>query len=125
MDVKRTIHVNSAYRVALGIAVAAALLIVWLQGAVATEDDSPGLIFYGVLGVGIIGAMIARFRPEGMARALFATALAQAFVAVIAMIAWKQYYEISILNGFFISLWIGSGLLFRKAARVSRESGTV
>jgi len=125
MDVKRTIHINSAYRVAVGIAVAAALLVVWMHGAVATEDDSPGLIFFGVLVVGIIGAIIARFRPLGMARALFATALAQALVAVIAMIAWKQYFEISILNGFFIALWIGSALLFRKAARVSPESGTV
>jgi hypothetical protein len=119
MDAKRTIHINSAYRVAVGIAVAAALLLLWMQGAVATEDDSPGLIFFGVLVVGIIGAIIARFRPLGMARALLATALAQALVAVIAMIAWKQYFEISILNGFFIALWIGSALLFRKAARVS------
>ncbi len=114
---------NSAYRVAVGIAVAAALLILWMHGAVSTEEDSPGLLFFGVLAVGIIGAIIARFRPQGMARALFATALAQALVAVIAMIAWAQYVEISILSGFFIALWIGSALLFRKAARV--ESGTV
>src|SRR4030095_6174375 len=125
MNVKRTMNINSAYRVAVGIAVAAALLVVWMHGAVATEDDSPGLMFFGVLVVGIIGAIIARFRPQGMARALFATALAQALVAVIAMIAWKQYFEILILNGFFIALWIGSALLFRKAARVSTESGTV
>jgi hypothetical protein len=125
MNVKRTMNINSAYRVAVGIAVAAALLVVWMHGAVATEDDSPGLLFLGVLVVGIIGAIIARFRPQGMARALLATALAQALVAVIAMIAWKQYFEILILSGFFIALWIGSALLFRKAARVSPESGTV
>jgi len=125
MNVERKMNINSAYRVAVGIAVAAALLLLWMQGAVATEDDSPGLIFFGVLVVGTIGVIIARFRPQGMARALFATALAQALVAVIAMIAWKQYFEISILNGFFIALWIGSALLFRKAARASRESGTV
>jgi hypothetical protein len=39
-----------------------------------------------VLAVGLIGAIIACFRPHGMARALFATALAQALVAVIALI---------------------------------------
>jgi hypothetical protein len=118
-------NANNAYRVAIGIAVAAALLIVWLQGAVATENDSPGPLFFGVLAVGIIGATIARLRPQGMARALFATALAQAFVAVIAMIAWEQYLELLIVNGFFIALWIGSALLFRQAARVSRESGLI
>ncbi|MEW6743973.1 MAG: hypothetical protein AB1486_14575 [Planctomycetota bacterium] len=125
MNAERKVDINTAYRVAVGIAVAAALLLVWMQGAVATADDSPGLIFLGVLVVGLIGTVIARFRPQGMARALFATALAQALVAVMAMIAWKQYVEISILNGFFIALWIGSALLFRKAARVSLESGTV
>ena len=52
-------------------------------------------MFFGVLVVGIIGAIIARFRPQGMARALFATALAQALVAVI---AWKQYFEILMLS---------------------------
>jgi hypothetical protein len=52
-----------------------------------------------------------------MERALFATSLAQALVAVIAMIAWKQYFEILILNGFFIALFVGSALLFRRAAR--------
>ena len=114
-------NINSAYRVAVGIAVAAVLLLVWMHGAVETEDDSPGLIFFGVLVVGIIGAIIARFRPPGMARALFATALAQALVAVIAMIAWKQYFEILILNGFFIALWVGSALLFPRAGKIAHQ----
>ena len=110
-------RILTAYRAAAGVAVAAALLLVWMNGAVGTEDDSPGLMFFGVLVVGTIGAIIARFRPQGMARALFATSLAQALVAVIAMIAWKQYFEILILNGFFIALFVGSALLFRRAAR--------
>ena len=63
---------------------------------------------------GIIGAIIARFRPHGTARALFATALAQALVA---MIAWEQYFEALILNGFFIALWVGSGRLCCSDAR--------
>ncbi len=107
---------NNVYRTAVGVALAAALLLVCMHLAVATEDDSPGLLLFGVLVVGIIGAIIARFRPHGMARALFATALVQALVAVIAMIAWEQYFEVLILNGFFIALWVGSALLFRRAA---------
>ncbi len=80
---------NIAYRAAFGIALAAAFLLVWLTGAVGiigTEDDNANLMYVGVLAVGIIGAIVARFRPHGMARALFATALAQALVAVIALI---------------------------------------
>jgi len=116
---------NGAYRAGAGVAIATALLVLWMQAAVATEDDSPGFLLHGVLVVGLIGALIARFRPRGMARALFATALVQAMVAVIAMIAWKQYVEISILNGLFMALWIGSALLFRNAARVSPGPGAM
>jgi hypothetical protein len=79
-------------------------------------------MYIGVLAVGIIGAIIARFQPQGLACALFATALAQALVAVIALIAGLGYpasgpSEIVILNGFFIVLWVGSAWLFRNAAR--------
>ena len=53
-----------------------------------------------------------------MTRALFATALAQVLVAVIALIArmgstgptWP--WDILILTGFFASLWAGSTWLF-------------
>ena len=75
-----------------------------------------------MLAVGIIGAIVARFRPEGMARALLATALAQALVAVIALIAGKHEAPISSvseilgLNGFFVALFVGSAWLFRHAA---------
>jgi hypothetical protein len=79
-------------------------------------------MYVGVLAVGIVGAIIARFRPHGMARALFATALAQALVAAIALIAglglpWSGPAEILVLNGFFIALFAGSAWLFRRAAR--------
>ena len=102
---------------------AAVLLLVWFNAAVGTEDDnSAGLMYLGVLVVGI-GAIIARFRPQGMARALLATALAQALVAVIALAAglgstgpiWPL--DILVLTGFFVALFVGSALLFRRAAR--------
>ncbi|MBD3332779.1 hypothetical protein GF356_08005 [candidate division GN15 bacterium] len=105
-----------AYRMAVGIAVAAALLLTWMDLALATEgDNSGGLIYVGVVVLGI-GAVITRLRPRGMARALFATAVAQVVVAVVAMVAWGQYVEFTVLNGFFIALWVASALLFRRAS---------
>jgi hypothetical protein len=104
------------YRAGVGVAATAALLLIWLSVALGTEDDnSGGLMYLGVLVLGV-GAVVARLRPQGMARALFATAVAQALVAGIAMIAWGQYVELLLLNGFFIALWVGSALLFRRAA---------
>ena len=82
-----------AYRAAVGIALAAALILVWMVGAVGIigeTGDPADLMYLGVLAVGIIGAIIARFRPEGMARALLAMALVQALVAAIALIAGKH-----------------------------------
>jgi hypothetical protein len=79
---------DSAYRFAIGVAVTAAFLVVFVNGAVGVignEDNDANLMYGGVLAIGIIGALIARFQPHGMARALSATALAQALVAVVAV----------------------------------------
>ena len=122
---------NIAYRAAVGVAVAAAFLLVWINlavGIIGTEDNPANLMYGGVLAVGIIGAIIARFQPHGMARALFATALAQALVAVIALIAGLGYGPSwpganLILTGFFVALWLTSAWLFRKAAREQTPAG--
>jgi peptidoglycan/LPS O-acetylase OafA/YrhL len=101
----------------------AAVLLVWLSlgvGIIGKDGDPANRMYFGVLAVGIIGAIIARLRPQGMARALFATALAQALVAAIALIArlglpWSGPAEILILNAFFIAMFAGSAWLFRRA----------
>jgi hypothetical protein len=90
------------------------------------------MMYVGVLAMGSIGSIMARFQPHGMARAMFATAIAQTLVGVIALIAglgsmgpiWPR--DILILTGFFTALWIGSAWLFRNAARektLSRRTG--
>jgi hypothetical protein len=124
---------DTAYRVAVGLALGSALLLVWIVGAVGLigeEGDRADLMYGGVLGVGIAGALLARFRPGGMARVLLAMAGAQALVAVIALIAGKHQAPISSvwellgLNGFFVALFAGSAWLFRRAARRQPPAGT-
>ena len=122
---------NIAYRFAVGVSLAAAFILVWVNlavGVIGTEDDPANSMYAGVLAVGIIGAIVARFRPHGMAHALFATALAQASVAVIALIfglgsPWSPPVEILAVNGFFVALFVGSALLFRYAARERTPAG--
>jgi hypothetical protein len=107
---------NHTYRAAAGVALAAAFILVWMNlavGIIGSEENPANWMYGGVLAVGIIGAVIARFQPHGMARALAATALAQALAAVIALIAgWGSAF---ILTGFFVALWLISAWLFRKA----------
>ena len=114
-----------AYRVAVGVALATAFILVWANlavGIIGSENECANLMYIGVLAIGLIGALIARFQPRGMARALFATALVQALVTVIALIAGMHRYpgssvtEIVNLNLFFVALWVGSALLFQRAS---------
>lgn len=117
-----------AYRVAVGIALAAAFLLVWMNlavGIIGSEDNPVNLMYFGVLAIFILGATIARLRPQGMARALFATALAQALVPVLALMinkpqitgveAFMGVLGVLGLNAFFVMMFIGSGLLFRRS----------
>jgi hypothetical protein len=116
---------NAAYRTAAGVALAAAFLLVWINAAVGiigSEQEDVNLLYGSVLAVGLVGAIVARFRPAGMARAMAATGLAQASVPVIAstfgsgatVSVWSA--EVLVLTGFFAAMWLLSAWLFRKAA---------
>lgn len=121
---------DTAYRAAVGIALLAALLLVWVNGAVGiigSEDNPANLMYGGVLAVGIIGAGLARFRPSGMARTLFAAAIAQVFVTGIALIGGlgsplSGPLEIVALIGIFVLLCV-SASLFRAATPGGSRQG--
>jgi di/tricarboxylate transporter len=117
---------NATYRFAIGVALMAAFLLIWVNGAVGiigNENNDANMMFFGVLVVGLISAIIARLQPKEMARSMYATALAQVMVAVIALTtnlgtagaSWP--WDVLVLTGFFTALWIVSARLFRKAAR--------
>jgi len=117
---------STAYRSAVGVAVGATFALIWVTGAVGiigTADNDANFMFGGVLVVGVVGAIMARFQPLGMSRAMFGTALAQVLVGVVALIAgfgspdssWPL--EIWMSTVAFTALWLVSASLFRKAAR--------
>jgi hypothetical protein len=121
---------KTAYRVAVGAAIATAFILVWANlavGLIGTENNPANLMYVGVLAVALIGAAIARLEPRGMAKALFATALAQVLVAVIALTVWNPPITTGAVpvlgvNAFFAVLWVGSALLFLRAnARLEVE----
>jgi hypothetical protein len=115
---------RSAYRWAMGVALVTGLLLAWLSlgvGIIGRDGERANAMYLGVIVIGIAGAFIAQFRPQGMARALIATAAAQAVAAAIAVFGglgrpWSGALELILLNGFFIALFLGSAWLFRRAA---------
>lgn len=118
---------NRAYRAGVGVALAAAFILVWVNAAVGiigSEGNPANLMYGGVLAVAIVGAIIARFQPRGMTHAFVATAFAQVLVAVMALIAGLGSTGPSLfLTGFFAALWLGSARLFREAAREQISAG--
>jgi drug/metabolite transporter (DMT)-like permease len=117
---------NKSYKYAVGVALAAALFLGWMNvavGIIGSEDNPANMMYGGVFAVGGIGALISRFQPQGMARTMIAAAFAMILVAVIALITGKAQASATpvvrflILHVFFSALWVWSARLFQKAAR--------
>jgi hypothetical protein len=117
---------SHAYRAAAAVALAAAFTLAWANlavGVIGSEDNPANLMVWGVLAVGIFGALAARFQPRGMARALAATALAQVIVDVLTLLSGLGFA--GPITAFFAALWLLSAWLFRKAAREQVRLGAV
>lgn len=111
---------NIAYRAAFGLAALTAFLTVWVNlavGMLGSEHNAANLMFAGVLGIAALGALIARFRPQGMAVAMGAAGIAQLLAAGAGFVVldWPEWREI-VLTALFALPWFASALLFRKAA---------
>jgi hypothetical protein len=108
---------STAHRVAVGIAVVAGLGLIWVNlavGMIGDEGNPANLLYVLVLFVALIGAGIARFEPREASIAMFATAGAQALVALIALVAGLG--PTLLADAFFVAAWVASGLLFRQAS---------
>lgn len=113
---------NKAYRFAVGVALAAVFVLVWMNAAVGgiLGDNPANMMYFGVLLTGLTGAIIARVEPQGMSHALLAMAFAMVLVPVIALIIGTPAFANGLvavfgLHAFYAMLFVGSALLFRRA----------
>ncbi|HEV8199835.1 MAG TPA: hypothetical protein VGS03_07435 [Candidatus Polarisedimenticolia bacterium] len=121
-ELLRRTTTNLAYHAGAGAAMAAAFFLVWINlavGMIGEVGNHSNLLYGGVLAVGLVGAVLARFRAKGMARALFATALAQGLLAVIIQV--RGWQSPMLLNWMFAFVWLGSAALFQHACDMDRE----
>ncbi|HTE26838.1 hypothetical protein [Flavitalea sp.] len=114
---------NKTYQIAVVVAIAAVLLLAWMNAAVGgiLGDNPANMMYFGVLLIGLTGAIIAHLEPLGMSRALLATGFAIVLVPAIALIIGTPAFANGVLavfglHAFFALLFIGSALLFQRAA---------
>lgn len=114
---------NFAYKAGAALAVLAGFLVFWITAAVQIiGDENPANVLYlGVILTGLVGTGLARFRPADLAKAAFATAAATFVVPIVGLILRPSDFspgipQVFLLNGCFVAMFAGSGLLFRHAA---------
>jgi hypothetical protein len=108
------------YRAGFAVAVLGGCLTVWSNlavGIVGNENDDFNLWFFGVLALGALGALIARFRAQGMALTMLAMAAAQVAVFVLAAVSLTASPWPAL---FFAPFWLLAAGLFALAARDDR-----
>jgi MFS family permease len=114
---------NKSYRFAMGLTVATALVLLWMNFVLAVDASLANFMYFGVIAVGLVGAAIARLRARGMALALAGMAISQILVPFIALVLRKTgvtpeaAVPVMGLNGAFFVLFVISALLFRRAAQ--------
>lgn len=108
-----------AWRAGAVMAVLAAFLTIWVNlavGMIGEEGDPLNLMFVGVLLLALAGAILARFRAAGMAKAMLAAAVAQAAAGAVGLSTDPRGGIFSIGFAFF---WLLAAGLFALAARSS------
>ena len=108
-----------AYKAGVGVALVAGFALGWSNMVHVADSENPAnLVYYSVLAVGVVGALLARLKAQGLALTLFAMASTLALIAVMLPSGAPPYLarNMAIGHGVYVSLFIASGLLFRHAS---------
>ena len=116
-----------SYRIGVAVALAAGFLQVWANlavGIVGSADNAQNQGFFGVVVAAFACAFVAKLRPDGMARAMMATAGIQAILGLMiatapitARVEPMGPAGVLTVSGFFLALWLISAALFHHSAR--------
>jgi len=108
----------------VGVALLAGFALGWSNMVHVADSGNPAnLVYYGVLGVGVAGACLARLKARGLALTLFAMAATLALIAVTLPSGAPPYLarKMAIGHGVYAALFTASGLLFRHASLAGLE----
>jgi hypothetical protein len=123
---------DPAFRGGTTLAVAAALLLVWVTvvGGVSGSQSNPSNVAYLVFFLTpAVGAFAARGRAGGLARAMLATAVALAVLTALTVTDPTTANDprgvggTLVLGGYFTALWLAAAALFHASARPGTAPG--
>lgn len=120
-------NAQTSYRLGLALALATAVFLFLVSGAIGIigsgEEDRVYLV---VLVVAALGALLARLRAEGMVLAMLATALTQAVVTATMLLAGvveevgASVVDLVGITAMYVVLFAAAAWLFHRAARHDR-----
>jgi hypothetical protein len=123
---------SGTYRLAFALGLLGFFATVWVNlavGIVGSEENDWNMLFFAALVVGICGAVVARLRAGGMARAMLGTAAALVVAFIVAELGPRDEPTVrpiveAVGTSVFVMFLVASGLLFRKAARDQSSSSS-
>ena len=110
-----------SYKAGVGVALAAGFALGWSNMVQVADSGHPeNLVYYSVLAVGVVGALLARLKARGLALTLFAMAATLALIAVMLPSGAPpdMAQRMAVGHGVYVVLFIASGLMFRHASLV-------
>lgn len=118
-----------AFKGAAALAVGTCLILTWINlavGIIGSENNPVNLLYFAIPMILFIGAIWSRFDTKALARTVFTAAFALALIPIIALVINRPSIEtqeelfgvlsVLMLNGFFVVLLVGAGLLFKNAS---------
>jgi peptidoglycan/LPS O-acetylase OafA/YrhL len=108
-----------SYKAGVCVALVAGFALGWSTMVQTADSGHPERLWYlSVLVVGLIGALLARLQPRGLAGTLFAMAATLALIAVIQPSGAPpdMARRMAIGHGVYVVLFVASGLMFRHAS---------
>ncbi len=113
-----------SYKAGIGLALVAGFALGWSNMVQVADSGHPeNLVYYSVLAVGVVGALLARLQARGLARTLFVMAATLALIAAILPSGAPpdMARRMAVGHGVYVVLFIASGLMFRHASLAGLE----
>ena len=104
------------YRVAAIMSVIGGFVMVWANlavGIIGNEENPQNLMFYGLILLGLAGALVTRFDARGLSKTLRMMAAGQLGIFFIAAaLGWAL---LPIVTIFYCALWLSAAQLFKRS----------